>query len=75
MCSQISIYDCVKVLSLFAYLQISMGSHKGVCTAVMKDSWLATRNHSEKLSVDLLLLLTDGLIKDEEKNDIKNKKN
>lgn len=47
----------------FVYVQISVWPHNGVWAAVVKERWLTTRNHGQKLPVDLFLLFMNRLDK------------
>lgn len=52
-------------MNLCAYVQISVRPHDGVWVAIVKERWLTTRDHSYELSVDLFLLFTNRLCKDD----------
>lgn len=47
------------------YVQISVWPHSGVRVAIVKERWLTTRDHSQELPVDLFLLFTNRLRKDD----------
>lgn len=43
------------------YVQISVWPNNGIWAAIVKERWLTTRDHGQKLPVDLLLLFTNRL--------------
>lgn len=52
-------------MNLFVYVQISVWPHSGVRVAIVKERWLTTRDYSQELPVDLFLLFTNRLRKDD----------
>lgn len=56
---------CNRNMALIQYVQISVRPHNSVRAAIVKIRRLTTRDHSKKLPVDLLLLLSNRLLNKE----------
>lgn len=52
-------------MNSFVYVQISVWPHGGVRVSIVKERWVTIRDHSQELPVDLFLLFTNGLCKDD----------
>lgn len=52
-------------MNSFVYVQISVRPHGDVRVSIVKERWVTTRDHSQELPVDLFLLFTNRLCKDD----------